>query len=87
MSVIEHPIRLLSAGLDGRQPAAYGVTQFPSGMYVLFRLDLAFEGGYAEWTPCSHAWNEEVMRGSIYRWTGLSIPLWLIRGENRTEAS
>jgi hypothetical protein len=82
-SIIESPIRPLCAGLDDEQPFVYGLTQFPSGLYALLRLDL--KGG-TEWKACAHSMYAEVMQGSIERWTGLSIPLWWIRGEDRTEA-
>jgi hypothetical protein len=83
-SVIQSPIRPVSAGVDDERPYAYGLTRFPNGLYALMRLDLVGEG--PEWEPCCHAMHEEVVRDGIERWTGLSVPLWWIRDENRTEA-
>ena len=87
MSVVGHPIRPVSAGLDDEQPTAYGITQFPNGLYVLLRLDLGEESEFAEWKPCSHSHREETIQGASQKRTGLSVPLWFIRGEDRTEAS
>ena len=86
-SIIEHPIRVLSAGLDDERAVGYAICRFPNGLWSLLRLDLEEAGEYADWMPCAHAWSEDVLQGSIYRWTGLSVPLWQIRGENRTEAT
>ena len=85
-SVIASPIRPVSAGLDDEQPFAYGITRFPNGLYALLRLDLGAEGdpGEVEWKPCSHSHREETIRDSARRWTGLELPLWWIRGEDRT---
>ena len=86
MSLIESPIRPISAGLDDEQPFAYGITQFPNGIYVLLRLDLGADGvpGEIEWKPCSHSHREETIREAVRRWCGIDVPLWAIRGEDRT---
>lgn len=86
MSVIELPIRPVCAGLDDEQPFAYGITQFPNGLYALLRLDLEVDGapGEIEWKSCSHSHHEETIRQAIRRWCGIDVPLGAIRGEDRT---
>ncbi len=86
MSFVGHPIRPISAGLDDEQPFAYGLTRFPNGLYALLRLDLEAEGEFVGWKPCAHSHEEATVRAAIRRWCRVEVPLWWIRGEDRTQA-
>lgn len=82
-------IRPICAGPDGDTTAAFGLTRFPNGLYAVLRLDLNAEGapGELEWAPCCHAMHEETVRDGIERWTGISVPLRWVRGDERAGAA